>query len=207
MDKLLLRLEHLRTGWSATAPIVGPLSLHVARGEVVGLRGPNGVGKSTVLAAIAGQAKIFAGNVWCAENCLITLQTQQQPPLQGIPLNGSELLALTGASSTGLPLWLIDKLSLRLDQLSGGQRQYLALWAVLNSKADLILLDEPSNNLDLAGSQHLASAIRQRAAQGAGILLVSHEAELLDQACDRHIDLLGEHDDPLSSTKEAHQHV
>jgi ABC transport system ATP-binding/permease protein len=67
------------------------------------------------------------------------------------------------------------------------------LWTVLNSDADLILLDEPSNNLDVAGSQHLATAIRARAQRGknsgAGILLVSHEAELLAAACDRCVDL------------------
>ena len=189
MGEPLLRLENLQTRWTAESPIVGPVTLQVSRGEVIGLRGPNGVGKSTVLAAIASLSQVVAGEIWQKENCLVTLQSQQQPSLQGLPLNGHELLELTGASCNGLPHWLIDKLPFRLDQLSGGQRQYLVLWTVLNSKADLILLDEPSNNLDLAGSQHLVSAIRQRAAQGAGILLVSHEAELLEQACDHHVDL------------------
>lgn len=177
----LLRLDNVSTGWHG--PILGPLSLTVHRGEVVGLSGPNGIGKSTLLAALAGTARFFAGNYWKATGLRIAYQTQQQPPLQGLPINGRELLALTGASTIGLPAWLAGTLESRLDHLSGGQRQYLALWAVLNSEADLILLDEPSNNLDLAGSQHLASAIRARAQRGAGILVVSHEAELLATAC------------------------
>ena len=183
----LLRLDQLLTGWAG--PLVGPVSLTVNRGEVVGLCGPNGVGKSTVLAAIAGTARQFAGQCWLAQDCRVVLQTQHQPPLHGLPLNGHELLALTGAPPDGLPDWIGDKLHQRLDRLSGGQRQYLALWAVLNSPADVILLDEPSNNLDAAGSRHLAAAIRQRAQRGAGILLVSHEVELLNAACDQCVNL------------------
>ncbi|MEY4591599.1 MAG: hypothetical protein RIR18_494 [Pseudomonadota bacterium] len=191
MNSVLLRLDNLKTGWAT--PMVGPVSLQVKRGEVVGLCGPNGIGKSTVLAAISGSATVFSGGIWRAPDCKVTLQTQQQPSLQGLPLNGHELLALTGASPAGLPHWLTDKLTHRVDTLSGGQRQYLVLWAVLNSDADLILLDEPSNNLDVAGSQHLATAIRARAQRaknrGAGVLLVSHEAELLAVACDRCVEL------------------
>lgn len=183
----LLSLEDLVAGWEQ--PVLGPFSGTVARGEVVGLSGPNGAGKSTVLAAIAGAARVFSGQVQLASGCRLAYQTQQQPPLQGLPLTGRELLALTDSEPAGLPPWLADKLDRRLDRLSGGQRQFLALWAVLNSPADLILLDEPSNNLDVAGSRFLATAIRQRAARGAGMLVVSHEAELLASACDRQLSL------------------
>jgi ATPase subunit of ABC transporter with duplicated ATPase domains len=185
----LLRLDAVTTGWSY--PIAGPLTWQLARGEVLGLQGPNGAGKSTVLGAIAGTARVFSGTIWCPEHCQVALQTQHQPPLQGIPINGFELLALTDTSPSGLPEWLADKLNFRLDKLSGGQRQYLALWAVLNSPADLILLDEPSNNLDVAGCSHLVTAIQSRAQRGAGIIIVSHEAELLAASCDRTITLGG----------------
>lgn len=183
----LIDLNHVTAGWQS--PVVGPVTLRVKSGEVLGIEGPNGTGKSTILAAIAGSAKVFAGAITLRANCQVVIQTQHQPPLHGLPLTGNELLQLTGSPAEGLPNWLTDKLNIRLDRLSGGQRQYLALWAALYAPADLILLDEPSNNLDAAGSLHLAEAIRQRAQRGAGIIVVSHEAALLKAACDRCIDV------------------
>ena len=91
------------------------------------------------------QEKLKRGKV-----CL-ALQTQDVPPVDGLPLSGRELLALTGANAQGLPVWLAERIDLRLDRLSGGQRHYLALWAILHAPADLVLLDEPTNNLDAAG--------------------------------------------------------
>jgi ATPase subunit of ABC transporter with duplicated ATPase domains len=102
-----------------------------------------------------------------------------------VPLSGRELLALTGAAGDGLPPWLVGRLDDRLDRLSGGQRHYLTLWAVLQAPADLVLLDEPTNNLDAAGVAHLASALRWLAGSGTGIVVVSHDHEFVDAVCDQ----------------------
>ena len=72
-----------------------------------------------------------------------------------------------------------------LDRLSGGQRHYLTLWAVLQAPADLVLLDEPTNNLDSAGVDHLTSALRRLAGSGIGLVLVSHDHDFVDQVCDQ----------------------
>lgn len=180
---LLLRAEGLVAGWQG--PATPALDLQVAAGEIVGLAGPNGVGKTTLLAAIAGRAKVFAGGLTISAGVRLALQTQEVPPVAGLPLAGRELLALTGATMEGLPPWLAGHLDRRLDHLSGGQRHYLALWAVLAAPAELILLDEPTNNLDVAGVGHLIETLRQRAAAGAGILVVSHDAEFVAAVCQR----------------------
>jgi ATPase subunit of ABC transporter with duplicated ATPase domains len=184
----LLRAQQLVAGWQA--PATRPLDLSLAAGEIVGLTGPNGVGKSTVLAAVAGRAKVFHGELEKRPDLRIALQMQDVPPVVGLPLSGRELLALTGATPEGLPAWLADRLDSRLDKLSGGQRHYLALWAILQAPADLVLLDEPTNNLDAAGVAHLTEHLRDRAAAGAGLLVVSHDAEFVAAVCDRVI-LLG----------------
>lgn len=179
----LLVLDKVVAGWQG--PATRPIDLRLGAGEVVGLSGPNGVGKSTLLAALAGRARVFAGEIIRQPGLRLALQTQDIPPLQGLPLSGRELLALTGAGCEGLPPWLLGRLDSRLDRLSGGQRHYLALWAVLQAPADLVLLDEPTNNLDAAGVAYLTEHLRDRAATGAGILVVSHDAAFVAAVCDR----------------------
>lgn len=185
----LLRAEQLVVGWQQ--PATQPLDLTISAGEIVGLTGPNGVGKSTLLAAIAGRARVFSGRIEQHPGLRLGLLRQDVPPVVGMPLSGRELLVLTGASPEGLPAWLADRLDIRLDKLSGGQRHYLTLWAILQAPADLVLLDEPTNNLDVAGVAHLTEHLRDRAAAGAGILVVSHDTAFVDAVCDRVIGLRG----------------
>ena len=179
----LLQIEQLVAGWQQPATL--PLDLTLAPGEIVGLTGANGVGKSTVLAALAGRATVFSGRIEQRPGLRLALQTQDVPPVDGLPLSGRELLALTGATANGLPPWLAERLDLRLDRLSGGQRHYLALWAILQAPADLVLLDEPTNNLDAAGVAHLTAHLRERAEAGAGMIIVSHDAAFVEGVCDR----------------------
>jgi ATPase subunit of ABC transporter with duplicated ATPase domains len=179
----LLQTHGLVAGWDR--PATRPVDLGLTAGQIIGLTGPNGVGKSTLLAAVAGRARVFSGTLALQPGLRLAWQTQDIPPLLGLPLSGRELLALSGASIAGLPSWLAGRIDERLDRLSGGQRHYLALWAVLQAPADLVLLDEPTNNLDAAGVTHLATCLRQRAAGGAGIVVVSHDAEFVEVACDR----------------------
>ncbi|MFV5215955.1 ATP-binding cassette domain-containing protein [Azonexus caeni] len=164
MNPPVLALDGVVAGWQG--PATRPVDLRLATGGIVGLSGANGAGKSTLLAAIAGRARVFGGRLAVAPGIRISLQTQEATPL------------------AGLPSWLAGCLDRRLDRLSGGQRHYLALWAVLQAPADLLLLDEPTNNLDAAGVVHLGLALRQRAAAGCAILVVSHDAAFLAAACD-----------------------
>lgn len=172
-------------------PVVGPVDFTLARGEVLGLAGANGAGKSTLLAALAGAARRFSGTVRQAPGVRLSWQAQQQPEVAGLPLNGRELLALTGASPAGLPPWLAGCLEERLDRLSGGQLQFLHLWACLQAPAEVLLLDEPGNNLDPQGLAALGAAIAARAAAGAGLLLVSHDAGFMAATCHRVLQLPG----------------
>jgi ATPase subunit of ABC transporter with duplicated ATPase domains len=179
----LLHVESLVAGWQR--PVMRALDLRLAAGEVVGLTGPNGVGKSTVLAALAGRATIFSGRIERMPGLRVALQTQDVPPVGGLPLSGRDLFGLTGALADDLPSWLSGRLDERLDRLSGGQRHYLALWAVLQAPADLVLLDEPTNNLDAAGVTHLTDHLRDRARGGAGLIVVSHDSAFVESVCDR----------------------
>ena len=186
-EEILLQVESLVAGYAA--PVVGPVSFSLRRGEVLGLVGPNGCGKSTLLAALVGSARCFSGRVDRLPGGQVSLQTQSQPEFLGVPLTGRELLDLTGALADGLPDWLLVRLDERLDCLSGGQRQFLHLWACLQAPGDVVLLDEPTNNLDPQGVNALAEALHRRVADGAALLLVSHDAAFVERACDRVLNL------------------
>lgn len=182
MDGFLIRARGLVAGYAA--PVAGPLDIEVRRGEILGLAGPNGAGKSTLLKALWGGVRVFGGSVAKAPGLAISHQAQGFDDLRGIPLTGRELLRLTGATTDGLPAWLSGRLDERLDRLSGGQLQFLRLWACLAAPADLILLDEPTNNLDKAGVAFLSDWLgHAHAAQG--IVIVSHDHSFIDQVCTR----------------------
>lgn len=185
--KILLEVDALTAGYAQ--PVVGPLSLHLAAGEIVGIVGPNGCGKSTLLAALTGSARVFAGEVRKRAGLRLSLQQQKPPVIDGIPFNAGELIALTGATARGLPSWLESRLHERLDRLSGGQLQFLYLWAGLQAPADVVLLDEPTNNLDPEGVAFLESVLRLRAEEGVGLLVVSHDARFIDSVASRKVSL------------------
>ena len=186
MDGILLRVTGLMAGY--TAAVAGPLGFELRRGEILGLAGPNGAGKSTLLKALWGGVKVFGGRVEKAPGLAISHQAQGFDDLRGVPLTGRELLALTGAAPAGLPPWLTERLDWRLDRLSGGQLQFLRLWACLAAPADIVLLDEPSNNLDRAGVDYLADWLG-RAHADQGIVIVSHDPALIDRVCTRVIEV------------------
>ena len=184
--QLLLQAENLVAGYQT--PLTSPLSFDLYAGEILGLCGANGAGKSTVIRAIMGTARIFSGTLHKAEGVHITHQAQRPVQLQQMPLQGQELLHLCGAKSSHLPERAQPLLSQRLDKLSGGQLQFLQIWACLDSGADVIVLDEPTNNLDPTGISALCEGLQRLQAHQA-VLLVSHEATFVQQVCTRTLEL------------------
>jgi zinc transport system ATP-binding protein len=182
----LLRLSAMTAGY--VRPVVGPVSFEVRARQIVGLRGPNGSGKSTVLRAIGGGARIFSGAVERAAGLRVAHQHQNPLPLEDVPLSGRDLLDLTRARAQGLPPWIEPLLDRRLDQLSGGQLQLLQVWACLRAPVDLVMLDEPTNNVDRAGVEFLERALVEGANRPA-VLLISHDHRFLQAVCDDIVEL------------------
>jgi len=182
----LLRVEDLSAGYAR--PVVGPISFSVDRGDVISVRGPNGSGKSTLLNALVGGAHIFSGAVHRRPGVRISHQQQAALQLDNVPLSGRELLALTGADARELPDWIAPLVGKRLDRLSGGQLQFMQVWACLKAPVDVVLLDEPTNNVDPQGVHHLQIQIGAMKPTH-GILVISHDRAFLDSISTRSIDL------------------
>ena len=181
-EQELLRVEGLVAGYSR--PVVGPLSFTVSSGEVVGLWGANGTGKSTVLNAIGHGARLFDGFVERAPGLTLAYQEQRPVRLPVMPLTGRDIMRAAGAEYREAPPALAAISDGRIDALSGGQYQLLCVWAALGSAMDLVLLDEPTNNLDPPTETLLIEILAAERGRRA-VLLVSHERRFLDAACSR----------------------
>ena len=198
-------------------PALHGLSFDLRPGEVVALMGRNGSGKSTLLKLLAGLHKPTRGSVRLAHGDQESLDTRSAP-LEAIvrvvgyvPQNPGALLfkdtVLEELAFTrqGLQLppdpaadrALLASLGLGAQaeryprDLSSGQRQRVALAAILVAQPSLLLLDEPTRGLDYAQKAALAAILLHLRRQGRAILLATHDVELAARCADRVL-LLGE---------------
>lgn len=182
----LLEATELSAGYEG--PVVGPLSFSVSPGEVLVLSGPNGSGKSTLLAAVLGTARIFSGDCRLGPGVELAWQCQQDTLPAEFPMTARELLALAGGDAGRLPADLRSVVDRRLDQLSGGQRQLMRVWAAIASPASLLLLDEPTNSLD-PHTASLLSGYLQSLPGHRGVVLVCHESAFVRQVAHRVVEV------------------
>ncbi len=118
----------------------------------------------------------------------IAYQPQHPVRLNQIPLTGEEYLDLMNALENDLPTRLKPFLSKRIDTLSGGQFQILSTWANLASRGQLVLLDEPTNNLDPEAIDLLAETICAMP-QPHGVIIVSHERRFVEEVASQVIEV------------------
>ena len=188
------------------------LNLRLRRGKLVGLLGPNGVGKSTLLRTLAGMHKPLAGRVLLAGQNLATLKPLARARylslvLTNVPqphlMNGYGLVALgrhpfndwigrLSARDHEAVAWALhavgaDELAEKpLAQLSDGQRQKLMIARALAQEAEIMLLDEPTAYLDLPRRIETMQLLKQLAHSAERSILAStHDLDLALRSCDQ----------------------
>lgn len=170
-------------------PLLVEVSFSLKKGDRIGLIGHNGCGKSTLLKILSGDLPASAGSVTPAHQCLMARVEQHLPEalhdcslldavMARLPENqrvseswqGEVLLSSLGFAPTS---W-----TLTAGTLSGGQHTRLLLARALIRQPDLLLLDEPSNHLDLPTLLWLEQFLQN---WSGSFVLVSHDRHLLDQ--------------------------
>jgi ABC-2 type transport system ATP-binding protein len=169
------------------------VDLAVAAGSIHGLVGPNGAGKTTVLGSILGLVAPDAGAVELGGR----LAGFRDDPRFYPYLTGRDNLLLLGILD-GLPRGdrerraeeLLERVGLagvadrRVSGYSLGMRQRLGLAAALLREPDVLVLDEPTNGLDPAGTKELRSLLREITAAGGAVLLSSHDLAAVHEVCE-----------------------
>lgn len=179
-DDLLLSVDELVAGY--TTAVVGPVTFTIQSGQILGMAGANGVGKSTILRSITGMARIFSGRIHRSADLTVCHQWQRPELPPELALLGGELFALLGADPQNPPNSIRHLMNQPLNRMSGGQYQLLQTMACVCSHAKLILLDEPTNSLDAPALEALSGMLHQLE-PSRSVLLVSHEKSFLERHC------------------------
>lgn len=169
----------------------------IRKGEVVGILGPNGIGKSTYIKILAGVEKPTTGNL--EHKLRISYKPQYLKADSDVTVQGL-LRSVTHDFDTSFyqseilrPMGLESLLDQALTELSGGELQRAAITACLSRDADLYLLDEPSAHLDVE-QRMLAAKVMRRFAESSEktVLVVDHDIYLIDLLSERLIVFEGE---------------
>ncbi|WP_233840032.1 ABC transporter ATP-binding protein [Dyella sp. 2HG41-7] len=190
----------------AGRPAVSDLTLNLHAGQILGLLGVNGAGKSTTLAMIAGALRPDRGFIRLQGKDFIERPEQARQVIgwlpEGAPLwpeltvrehldAHGRLRGLTGAKLNEARDAVINRLELNdlarrlAGVLSQGQRQRLGLACALLHRPALLVLDEPANALDPVQVVALRGLLRELAANGTAVILSTHQLTEVTAVCDR----------------------
>ena len=172
--------------------VLQDVSLKLQRGDRLGLIGPNGAGKTTLLRILTGQLAPDSGHVRLGENIALVALDQKREALdpemtlQEALAGGSDRVTINGQPRHVMSymkdfLFTPEQARTPLRVLSGGERGRLMLARALAKPSNVLVLDEPTNDLDLETLDLLQEMIAEYPGT---VLLVSHDRDFLDRTCD-----------------------
>lgn len=192
LGNIVLKVENL--GMVAEAdPLFLGLDLELRAGECIGIVGKNGVGKTTMLRAMLGQIPPTEGSVRMGKKTIVNYVDQGRLQLHDErsviqEVGGDEDFVQFGDESISIRSYLKrflfsdERINDRIGHLSGGERNRVLLAKILRRGGNLLVLDEPTNDLDLQTLRVLEEALINF---GGTSLVVSHDRYFLDRVCDR----------------------
>ena len=182
--KTLIDIKDFTVKYDNRTRVLGPLSLKLDVGEKIAITGDNGVGKSSLLKGIIGSLGVNTGERYLSDpDSMVYIDQLQSVPLRDKPALDN-ILELAPDLERHEAINLLLKFNLSKENLSqtpainlsGGERAKILLASIVAKKANLLILDEPTNNLDIPTIEALEKAIKT---YKGGILVVSHDRDFL----------------------------
>lgn len=181
----LISLENINLNF-ADQNILKNINLEIKKDDFITIIGPNGAGKSSLIKIIIGSVKNDYGKIVRNKNLKIGYVPQKIDINQTIPINAKYFLQLNQKIKPKLfdkilrDLKIENFLETQLNNLSGGQRQKILLAKALLSEPNLLILDEPAQNLDISGQLEFYNYIKNlHQEQKTSILMISHDLHIV----------------------------
>lgn len=203
----LLELDGVSWGPRASRPILEPVTLSVAPGELLAIVGPNGAGKSSLLRClyryhkpVSGTVRLDGADIWKMRprDCARRIATVLQESASDFGLTVAEIVELgltphaAGFGTSGddyekveaaLALLSLTALAVRdFNSLSGGEKQRVMIARALVQRPDLLILDEPTNHLDI---RHQLEVLELLGNLGCTVIVSLHDLALASAHADR----------------------
>lgn len=181
---------------SRTRMLINDISVTFHNGEIIGLVGPSGSGKSRFLRCIAGLETFVSGTIDThGQSIGMVFQNfnlfQHLTAVENVVCGMIHVKHEDPEKALEKALKLLDDVGMAekaysiTDGLSGGQKQRIAIARTLSTDPDIILFDEPTSNLDPMMVGEVEAVIRDVAKSGKTIIIVSHEMDFLKEICTR----------------------
>ena len=189
---ILVNADKINKSYTET-PLLQDISLSIHEGEKIGLIGVNGTGKSTLLKIVAGIEEPDSGRV-VYTNDVKRAFLPQHPEYDGdltVAEQAAEYMAEVDPKTPDFACRsMMTKLGVRdfdakMKELSGGQRKRVAMAAVLSAGADFLILDEPTNGLDVLTAKVVTDFLQELKEQGKTLIVSTHIFSLIEKICDR----------------------
>lgn len=205
-----LKLENGTCGYKDTV-IINNINIGFKQGEIVGILGPNGVGKTTMFKSILGLLPLIGGRITLdnvnkeemsvkefSKRVAYVPQTNNPP----FPFTVPDVVVMGRVSRLKnferpsvndylIAYKVLDALSVSylrnkvFTEISGGERQMVLIARALSQSPNLLVMDEPTANLDLGNQIRVLSTIRKLSSMGLGVLMTTHSPDHAFLCCDR----------------------
>ena len=197
-----VEVKDLAIGYEKGKPVAKHLNFRIYPGEIVGVVGKNGCGKSTLARTLCGLQKELCGEILYSGNRVPAKRrirkaylVMQDPDYQLFTDSVYQELLLALPDRKEKDEALIDKILDELNltiykdrhpmSLSGGQKQRTAIGVAVLRDVDVLIFDEPTSGLDYKNMESVADILRALSEKGKAILVISHDNELLMKSCSR----------------------
>src|SRR5687767_8583239 len=197
-EQPLIEIPRATFGYSKR-PVVHAENLRLHRARSLGIFGPNGSGKTTLVRGLIGLLPPLDGQIIRHRTVDFGYLPQHRDLDHHWPMSGLDAASMAisarkklGWISADIPqlieamrtLGVADLARKSFSSLSGGQQQRLLLAGALACKPDILILDEPTDGLDLRTRKSLLEFLRTTLPTGLSIVIISHDVEDIVQACD-----------------------
>ena len=199
----MIKVSNLTFSYDPSFKVLDDISFELGTGQLVAVLGPNGAGKSTLFKCLLGLLRKYEGEIYMGGHNIKTLNRkkmasiaayipQSETPVFNYSVMDSVLMGTTGMLSPlqapgeeqiEIARKAIEYLDIGymadrgINEISGGERQLALLARAMAQKAKVLIMDEPTANLDYGNQQHVLRHIQKMARQGYTILLSTHNPE------------------------------